>query len=111
MAQEEVSGEWPVRFTAQSTRTIFRLFAVFWWVGSPLLVAGEYLSPCMWVLAASLTIAAVVFSYMLLYRSWLLLQGHGARTTPGRAVGFCFIPVFFFYWWFVAYAGLESTAQ
>jgi hypothetical protein len=53
-------------------------------------------------------IVVTVFWCILLYRHWSLLQGHGARTTPGKAVGFGFIPVFGFYWWFVAYAGLAT---
>jgi hypothetical protein len=110
MAAENSSGEWPIRFTAESTRTLFVLFTVFWWVGYPLITIAALLPEGLGLLITALTgpllIAAVVFDCILLYRNWLLLQGHGARTTPGKAVGFCFIPVFFFYWWFVAYAGL-----
>jgi hypothetical protein len=109
MATECSPGEWPIRFTADSTKTLFVLFTIFWWVGYPLVAVGDLFGPGGLLLilpAASLLIAATVFDCILLYRNWLLLQGHGARTTPGKAVGFCFIPVFCFYWWFVAYAGL-----
>ncbi len=90
-------------FTQQSVQTSFILFTVFWWVGFPLCFIPELA-----LLGLSLLIAAIVFSSIFLYRHWLLLQGHGARTTPGKAVGFSFIPFYCFYWWFVAYAGLAE---
>ena len=40
------------------------------------------------------------------YKLWVLLQGRGARTTPLKAVGFLFIPIFNLYWHFVSYYGL-----
>jgi len=43
---------------------------------------------------------------MLLYQLWKLIPANIARTTPGKAVGFCFIPVFNIYWVFVAFNGL-----
>jgi hypothetical protein len=53
-------------------------------------------------------IAAAVINYILLYRFWLLIQDGKARTSPGAAVGFCFIPFFNFYWLYVAYVGLAK---
>jgi len=44
--------------------------------------------------------------FMLLYQLWKLIPADIARTTPGKAVGFCFIPLFNFYWMFVAWQGL-----
>lgn len=46
-----------------------------------------------------------ILGFIYLYRAWFILQPGGARTTPGAAVGFLFIPLFNFYWWFVAYGG------
>ncbi len=43
---------------------------------------------------------------MLLYKLWKLIPADIARTTPGKAIGFCLIPFFNFYWIFVAYKGL-----
>ena len=93
-------GLCPVTFTQEGVRTIFILFTVCWWVGYPLSFI---------VVGLPFLIAAIAFSCILMYRHWLLLQGHGARTTPGKAVGFGFIPVFWFYWWFVEYAGLARN--
>jgi hypothetical protein len=98
-ADLQKSEEWPVHFTRESVKTHFVLFTVFWWVGFPLIFVA---------IGIPLLIAAIVFFYIILYRLWWLLQGHGARTTPGKAVGFSFIPLFNFYWWFVAFAGLAK---
>lgn len=53
-------------------------------------------------------VAAVVFQYMLLHGLWRTVQDGGARTTPGKAVGFLFIPLFNVYWMFVAHYGLAQ---
>jgi hypothetical protein len=53
-------------------------------------------------------IAGTVLGYILLYRSWLLIQDGNARTTAGVAVGFCFIPFFNLYWIYVAFVGLSK---
>jgi len=42
---------------------------------------------------------------VLLYKAWAAIQGDYARTTPGKAVGFLFIPVFNLYWLFQAFWG------
>jgi len=53
-------------------------------------------------------IAATVINYILLYRFWSIIQDGKARTSPGVAVGFCFIPFFNFYWLYVAFVGLAK---
>lgn len=53
-----------------------------------------------------LLIAAGVLGFIYLYRAWYMIQdGHNTRTTPGKAVGFLFIPLFNLYWMFIAYWG------
>jgi hypothetical protein len=49
-----------------------------------------------------------VFFCINLYRAWTCLQSGGAQTTPGKAVGFMFIPFFNLYWVFVAINGLPK---
>lgn len=93
-----------------SVRSQFILLAVFWWIGYPLSIIGSFFPPIE-ILGAMAMVATTVFWCILLYRHWLVLQGHGARTTPGRAVGFGFIPIYCFYWWFVAYAGLATDTN
>ena len=53
-------------------------------------------------------IVAVVFQMILTYRAWEIVQDGKQRTTPGKAVGFLFIPIFNFYWFFVAKYGLAK---
>jgi hypothetical protein len=50
----------------------------------------------------------MVLQYILVYKFWQVIQDGFARTTPGKAVGFLFIPFFNFYWWFVAFFGLSK---
>lgn len=51
-------------------------------------------------------IPAVVFSSLILHRAWSAVQDGVTTVTPGKAVGFCFIPFFNLYWNFVAHVGL-----
>lgn len=57
------------------------------------------------LLVLGLTIFGIVMLAILVYKFWESLQGKGARTTSGKAVGFLFIPFFNFYWIFQAYWG------
>lgn len=45
---------------------------------------------------------------VLLYRLWTVVQDGKARTTPGAAVGYLFVPVYNVYWVFVATMGLAE---
>jgi hypothetical protein len=62
-------------------------------------------SPFLWIGLISI-IAGAVSGYILLYQLWKLIPADISRTTPGKAVGFVFIPFFNFYWVFIAYYGL-----
>jgi hypothetical protein len=52
-----------------------------------------------------LAIFSAVVIFILVYKMWAAIQGRGARTTAGRALGFMFIPLFNFYWLFQVYWG------
>ena len=52
------------------------------------------------VLGVGLCIWLMVLSYIYIYRMWWMLPASYARTTPGKAVGFCFIPFYNFYFVF-----------
>lgn len=56
-------------------------------------------------------IASVVLFCIILYRSWEQIQDGQARTTPGKAVGFLFIPFFNLYWIFEAYTGFVRDSN
>ena len=47
-----------------------------------------------------ISLSAVIMSYILLYCFWQIIQDGHARITPGRAIGFLFIPIFNIYWFF-----------
>ncbi len=56
-------------------------------------------------LAWLLSIFSTIYGYIIMYRAWHVLQPGGARTTPGKAIGFMFIPFFNIYWIFNAFVG------
>jgi hypothetical protein len=86
-------------FSPESLRKLWLWFA--WLLG-----AGTLLSFI--VIGIPAVIAGVVIYYILLYRFWLLIQNGKARTSPGKAVGFCFIPFYNFYWTYIAIVGLTK---
>ena len=49
-----------------------------------------------------------IFMVVLWCKSWAAIQDGHARTTPGKAIGFLFIPLFDFYWVFQAVWGLSK---
>ena len=53
-------------------------------------------------------IVSVIFCCMLHYHLWNVIPKEIARTTPGKAVGLMFIPLFNLYWMFVSYLGLSK---
>jgi serine/threonine protein kinase len=50
---------------------------------------------------------AVIVVMILIYRLWEAIQDGHARTSPGRAIGFLFIPIFNLYWLFQAFWGFS----
>jgi len=58
------------------------------------------------IIGIPMVIAGAVLGFILLYRWWESIQDGSPRTTPGKAVGYLFIPFFNFYWIYVAYVGL-----
>lgn len=50
-------------------------------------------------------LCSVVFLAITIYKLWDSIQDGTARTTPGKACGFIFIPFFCLYWYFVAFLG------
>lgn len=88
-----------VTFEPRSLRILWLWFEGLLGIGLPLSLL------CIGVPAV---IAGVIVGYVLLYRLWVVIQDGKARTTPGKAVGFCFIPFFNLYWCYVAYVGLAK---
>ncbi|HEU5059009.1 MAG TPA: hypothetical protein VFU21_20895 [Kofleriaceae bacterium] len=84
------------------------LYLVLWWVSllgggamTGLAVTDPKLTELVAVCWLPLLIGAIAF-WVLIYKAWSAIQDGQARTTPGKAVGFLFIPFFNIYWLFVA---------
>ena len=60
------------------------------------------------VLGFTLFLYGNAFFYLLLYKAWKAIQPGNPRTTPGKAVGYMFIPYYNFYWIFQAYWGFAK---
>jgi hypothetical protein len=59
--------------------------------------------------AAPVPIAlSVPFMYVFLYKMWAAIQDGQARTTPGKAIGLLFIPLFNYYWIFQVLPGYAT---
>lgn len=56
-------------------------------------------------MGVGLCIWLIVLSWIYIYRMWRMIPASYARTTPGKAVGYCFIPFYSLYWIFVAMHG------
>lgn len=60
------------------------------------------------LLGVACSVTSTILFYINLYRAWFCLQAGGPQTTPGKAVGFLFIPLFNLYWIFVGINGLAK---
>ena len=63
------------------------------------------------LIGIALGLFSAIYLLILLHRSWAAIQGPWAKTTPGKAVGFLFIPIFNFYWIFQAVRGLAVGSR
>jgi hypothetical protein len=64
--------------------------------------------PLLNLAAIPLHVLALVFWYIHLHRLWSAIPESSRSTSPGKAVGFLFIPCFNLYWVFRAYVSLVS---
>ena len=55
------------------------------------------------IVAVIFGLIALISGLRILHKLWSLIPADKARTTPGKAVGFLFIPLFSLYWTFVAF--------
>lgn len=97
------------------------LSAIAWLI---LLQRGSPTASLMFSMPAMLfSVVTIVFLMFLFHRLWHTIQMHSiqfpqgtsdipvARTTPARAIGYLFIPLFNFYWVFVAWFGLARDTN
>jgi hypothetical protein len=71
-------------------------------LGAVLMAAGQM------PLGVLLSLYAGVVALVMWYKAWSAIQDEHARTTPGKAVGFLFIPFFNLYWIFQAFWGFAK---
>lgn len=58
---------------------------------------------------APFLLANLVITWVVIYKMWASIQdGNQARTTPGKAIGFLFIPFFNLYWLFQVWGGFPT---
>jgi hypothetical protein len=86
---------------------VLEMFSIFFYVFSQLLTQGSLKTALICIFEMPL-IAAAVIQFVLIFQLWQIVQDGFARTSPGKAVGFLFIPLFRIYWQFVAYFGLAK---
>jgi hypothetical protein len=82
---------------AQQIKELNDLFMWFW-----ICLIG------MIITAGASGIASLVLFFIIVHRCWSLIQDGYARTTPGKAIGFLFIPFYSYYWVFPAMSGLAK---
>jgi len=78
----------------------FRIWWILFLIGFPLSIV---------LIGFPILIIAHIFSLILIYNLWKLIPLEIRETTPGRAVGFTFIPFFNIYWYFVAFLSLAKS--
>ena len=61
---------------------------------------------CVSLVSTVLSLIVIPIGLVFHYRCWNIIQDGYARTTPGKAIGFLFIPLFNLYWLFVSFYGL-----
>lgn len=100
---------------------LWRVYAVsifLTFVGVLIIALGDIPDVFLWLSMALTTAAGIgltissiwmaINMLMAIYRYWTTLQGGNARTTPGKAIGFLFIPFFNFYWVYQCIIGLRN---
>ena len=93
---------------AEHLNTWFKLHCICLAAIIPLAISAVGLA-VFGLLAVVSGLLAVVFGLRILHKLWSLIPTHKAKTTPGKAVGFLFIPFFNLYWNFVAIYGLAKA--
>ncbi len=72
------------------------------------LTGGPIASGVIALLSFPVAIVTLVFTSILHYSCWKALPERYRSTSPGKAVGFLFIPFYNFYWVFISFPGLAK---
>ena len=57
---------------------------------------------------AQFLMVQMIYTFVILWKMWNSIQDGHARTTPGKAIGFLFIPLFNLYWVFQIWGGFPT---
>ena len=103
-------GAPPLLDDARRLKTRFRNYYICLVVAIPLSLISV-LSVSSWddIDTIIANVGAGVFGCLVLHKLWSLIPAPEARTTPGKAVGFLFIPWYYLRWNFVAIHGLAKA--
>jgi hypothetical protein len=77
----------------------------------PLVLLGIMVAGLLSMAGFGLLVTGVVFQMILHHQCWAVLADDRPRTTPGRAVGFLFIPVFNIWWLIPSLIGLDQDQR
>ncbi len=110
LSKEFYAGTWASTVLVGSISIIFIILSMYYdimYYGS--LPKTKIIGAVILLLIALLLIiyGAVVFM-ILIYKMWAAIQDGYARTTPGKAVGFLFIPIYSLYWMFQVLPGFAQ---
>jgi hypothetical protein len=96
--------------TSSSGLIVFAILHHVAWVvsmGFAIMSLVDSYDATMWgVFGMLFGIPVAVFYALILHRGWSAVQDGVTSVTPGKAVGYCFIPFFNLYWNFIAHVGL-----
>lgn len=72
------------------------------------MVSDPLFSVIAFILTGAVSIYVLVVAAIFIYQAWSLIPAGESRTTPGRAAGYLFIPLFNLYWAFQAFWGFAK---
>jgi len=100
------------RVSSSSLKSLFNIWVVLMLLTGvyeiiSLMIPGNTSLAALSCIGSLVSLGAAVLGFILLYKFWQVNQDGRASTTPGKAVGFMFIPLFNIYWIFRAFPGLS----
>lgn len=100
------------RVSSGSLKSLFNIWVVLMLLTGvyeiiSLMIPGNTSLAALSCVGSLVSLGAAILGFILLYKFWQVNQDGRASTTPGKAVGFMFIPFFNIYWIFRAFPGLS----
>lgn len=87
-------------------------FTLFFWPGFVFCyIDNVYKSFILLFIGFNFLILSGIFWYVSLYRVWSMIPGKYRSISPAKAVGYCFIPFYNIYWYFIAYGRLADDVN